>query len=642
MVMPRKISNIATASLGLMLAASFLSISFFGSDQASAARTCTWDGEDVDDNLASSPDNWDTNTAPVAEDSILFDATSDDPCTFNLALALGSFSIATGYDGTITQAASFSVTSYTQAAGIFTGNWDPAPGKILTDSGAFTRTGGTITQNYLQLAMTGTADLDSTADPAFRLLNISGTVTMKSASMCTSSFVNSGTFSISSGLIFAIRNEGITNTGTIAGAGTLRDHIFFKNISRTYGTVNCPFEIRARNDEISSYTVTLLAEAIFGSTVTIVSDHVSNTITLDLSSTNYALNATGITIRARGILNGRGSVITVTDDWDSANGTFTSGTSGVHFSGASGTIYANTNRFYNMMIETGASTTMQTDVYVSGYFWNNGTFSKGGHTLCLNHDQEPTYSSSPITTADFENAYAYNVNASDQENLGLTYALTTTHPTAIIDDETGEITTPGPVGNGTWSMNVSVTDDNHTVYQNFSLAAEGNQYPNILSHPVHSVTEGVEYRYQVNATDPDGYDLTFNMTTDAYWLGAIDGDGYFYGTPPLSETGPWFINISVDDGYRTVWQNYTLDVISIESLTFTPGLVLTVILGFGTAGVGLVRREFFLLSGLVWICGGIFYLGQVHLFFMILSLGMGFILLMTTAVDYLENRDIKH
>ncbi len=61
-------------------------LAFSISADESEARTCVWDGEAADA-LASSATNWDTDTAPIAGDDILFDglnASADDDCTWDI------------------------------------------------------------------------------------------------------------------------------------------------------------------------------------------------------------------------------------------------------------------------------------------------------------------------------------------------------------------------------------------------------------------------------------------------------------------------------------------------------------------------------------------------------------------------------
>jgi hypothetical protein len=79
-------------------------------------------------------------------------------------------------------------------------------------------------------------------------------------------------------------------------------------------------------------------------------------------------------------------------------------------------------------------------------------------------------------------------------------------------------------------------------------------------------------------------------------------------------------------------------VISLETI----GIIVTLAIGAICMIFGLRRREFNLMAGLTWLFGGIFYMTDVNVGFTIISIGLGFILLLSTAVDYLENRDIKH
>jgi len=110
------------------------------------------------------------------------------------------------------------------------------------------------------------------------------------------------------------------------------------------------------------------------------------------------------------------------------------------------------------------------------------------------------------------------------------------------------------------------------------------------------------------------------------------------------ETGTWYFNLTFNDGTGagnvTTYQNFSVQVIvggptsTMSIISLTVGLVFA----FGTVGMGLFRREFLMLAGLIWILVGIYFLGDIHIIFTILSLGIGFILLLTTAVDLLESK----
>lgn len=61
---------------------------------ASTLDTHTWDGGAWPDHKASTAANWNANTLPEAADSIIFDGTNTSSCTQDLALALGTFTLA--------------------------------------------------------------------------------------------------------------------------------------------------------------------------------------------------------------------------------------------------------------------------------------------------------------------------------------------------------------------------------------------------------------------------------------------------------------------------------------------------------------------------------------------------------------------
>jgi len=127
---------------------------------------------------ASSGSNWSPSGVPATGDDIVFDSTSTYSCTWDLSDTFGSFSINSGYTGTITQSADFTVSSFSIADGTFTGStsyW-------LTCSGNWTKTGGTVTQEKLRLKMTGDGTtLTALGDVvAFYLLWISANISVTS------------------------------------------------------------------------------------------------------------------------------------------------------------------------------------------------------------------------------------------------------------------------------------------------------------------------------------------------------------------------------------------------------------------------------------------------------------------------------
>ena len=146
----------------------------------------------------------------------------------------------------------------------------------------------------------------------------------------------------------------LSNLGTIAGTGQLAIWNYGATPTATisFGVVNVGVWI-TEWAPAGSTTLTLTSNTTFGAGLVLDSNgDGANTVTLDLSVSNYALSANGVTVGAGGILNGRYSTITCSGNWDSSAGTFTEGTSTVIMSGTTKTIKtANTNgELYNLQV----------------------------------------------------------------------------------------------------------------------------------------------------------------------------------------------------------------------------------------------------------------------------------------------------
>jgi hypothetical protein len=353
--------------------------------------TKKWDA--VDGVLASTAANW-TGGLPIAGDNIEFDADSAaHNCTFDLALALGSFTMTADYSGTITQAAIFSVTSYSQAAGTFTGN-----GNVLTCSGNFVKTGGAITYASLTLTMTGDGTTLSEGANLGNLV-ISGNVTNILGGGCVSGLTISigKTFTLT-GARYLYYNAGFTysNLGTIAGASSLSVRLADSSQTWTAGTINCANTYLELADGASDRTLTLGATATFGGALIVRSLEDVNSLTLDLSVNNYPLSANNITIAVRAIVNGRGSIISCAGTWDSSAGTFTQGTSTL-IMGATGNLKCAAAGVYNLRVAEGVTTTLTAALNVYKDLRVMGTLTRGANTVSLLGAGEQTVGGYPDT-----------------------------------------------------------------------------------------------------------------------------------------------------------------------------------------------------------------------------------------------------
>jgi hypothetical protein len=276
--------------------------------------TSKWIADGAHGNLASTAANWDT--PPAAGRDILFDASSVVNCTFDIALALGAYLQDTGYSGVVTQTASFSVTSWLIKAGTFT----PTSTYTLSCAGNFGRTGGAITYPGPRLIQ-GTGTFNVAAGIDFNDYRVTGAVTMSGypdvihafqvdvgaeltiAASATpyvqlyagSTFVNNGKIHLGASSLFSIyarANQTIGSLGTIDGTGTLRLYL--------------------HSDASASFAFTASADWAVSCPMSILSNHASNVLTVDLSASNYILSAPTITFGARVTFNGRASQIRCT------------------------------------------------------------------------------------------------------------------------------------------------------------------------------------------------------------------------------------------------------------------------------------------------------------------------------------------
>lgn len=191
-----------------------------------SARTATWDGGGGADTNWGTAANWDgPNILPVAADLIVFNATSVNNCTVNIAVpALASITIGgTGsiYSGTLTVSINQTNTwgTLTFAAGttgtISTAGFNVTLGSLAMNAGTLTAGASTITVNGNWSSQSGIFTFGTSTV----IMNASANV-LTAASGGSASFYNL-TVSASTTSTIVISSIGISNVLTVNG--TLRD-----------------------------------------------------------------------------------------------------------------------------------------------------------------------------------------------------------------------------------------------------------------------------------------------------------------------------------------------------------------------------------------------------------------------------------
>jgi VCBS repeat-containing protein len=162
----------------------------------------------------------------------------------------------------------------------------------------------------------------------------------------------------------------------------------------------------------------------------------------------------------------------------------------------------------------------------------------------------PVITSSPVTTATEDAAYAFDVDATDPDaGDTLTYSLDLA-PAGMTIDATGLISwTPDNAQVGDHGVTVRVTDaDDAVATQTFTVSvANENDAPLIATIPVTTATEDTPYTYDVDATDTDASD-TLTYSLDAAPAGmTIDATGVISWTPDNAQVGDHSVTVRVTD-----------------------------------------------------------------------------------------------
>jgi hypothetical protein len=184
----------------------------------------------------------------------------------------------------------------------------------------------------------------------------------------------------------------------------------------------------------------------------------------------------------------------------------------------------------------------------------------------VNHAPEIT--STPVIIATQDELYSYDVEATDPDEDDadeLEFSLYESPDGMIIDPSTGEIQwTPSAYQVGIVDVVVRVKDSGGLFnIQPFTVTVENiNDPPEITSDPVTTATQGQEYIYLVEATDPDEDDvdqLTYSLIGTPPVGMTINADGLIEWTPSASQVGDNEVTIRVEDpGELSGTQTFTI------------------------------------------------------------------------------------
>jgi len=185
---------------------------------------------------------------------------------------------------------------------------------------------------------------------------------------------------------------------------------------------------------------------------------------------------------------------------------------------------------------------------------------------CFN--QPPEITSTPVTDAEVGILYTYDVDATDS-NAGdvLTYTLIDEPDGMLIDPDNGLITwTPDTAGS--FDVTVEVSDGKLSDTQDFTIVVGSplavNQPPIIYSTPGDKAIVGVTYTYDVEATDPNGDDLTYSLDVKPDGMVINSATGVINWIPTFDQIGDNPVTVKAFDGALCDTQSFTITVRELE------------------------------------------------------------------------------
>lgn len=277
--------------------------------------------------------NWSLGHVPDSDETATFDNTSVNNCTANSATESYGWDIKATYSGTVAQGTNdiyIGVGGFAMAGPgpTFTG----ATTNVVKCGGGFTKTGGTLTANVLNLAMTAGGTFVSNNDFGIRDLTVNDDTVMSSSITVRHDLTIDDDISLSISadktLNYLARYNLVTgtfaNSGTVDGSGTI---VFFyqDGVPATeivFGNIAAPTSLALAAGAGASRTAALTTDTTFLSTLTVYSLHATRTMALDLNG--HSLQASGlITASTRGIISSSvaGAKIKSGNITVSANGT---------------------------------------------------------------------------------------------------------------------------------------------------------------------------------------------------------------------------------------------------------------------------------------------------------------------------------
>jgi parallel beta-helix repeat protein len=220
-----------------------------------------------------------------------------------------------------------------------------------------------------------------------------------------------------------------------------------------------------------------------------------------------------------------------------------------------------------------------------GSWWVNISVSDGNNSDYTNFTLTVFAFCKPeITTNDVKSVYVgeryyvvYSAYDLDTPKKHLTWSMRTNASWLNFSSKQELSGTPSSSDVGSYWVNISVSDGINIDFSNFTLTVKTYKGPQIIT--IDNTTAFVGERYSVfySAKDPDTPNdkLIWSMKSNASWLN-FSAKQELFGIPAKSDIGSYWVNISVSDGMKSDFTEFTLIVKSKEETPKKNGTVINI------------------------------------------------------------------
>ena len=188
------------------------------------------------------------------------------------------------------------------------------------------------------------------------------------------------------------------------------------------------------------------------------------------------------------------------------------------------------------------------------------------NVVSATENHPPVITSQPFLAATTGKPYAYNVTATDPDNDTLGYSLTQSPKGMSINPVLGTLRwTPQVSDLGAANVTVQVVDGHGgLVTQSFAITVRGSTLPPVItSSPITAASVNYPYTYAVQASDPQGAPLTFNLNNPPAGMSIDSGTGIIAWTPKASQLGSVPVEVQVQNNQGgSNLQDFTVQVSS--------------------------------------------------------------------------------